>query len=252
MSDHAAANMGALEVCALCPRLCRHACPVATVTGLEAAVPSTMAELLLRSERGEIEATAVSNLCVNCGGCERACHIHTPWSEAVRPFQQKSSVRPGLGPITGNGELVAVMVTDRPWHDALARHLGTGISVCRVTPDGASASHAEPSRNVRWVVADGRAFDAVREHVGRDATIVWLHQLVDVDARPCCRMSDSGRHGCCGRGGPLAEVFPSVADRMRTSWDDAPDPRPVADARCASENQASVLDVFLARMEKTS
>ena len=32
--------------CAFCPRLCRHVCPVAVATGMEAAVPSNRAYLL--------------------------------------------------------------------------------------------------------------------------------------------------------------------------------------------------------------
>ena len=43
-----------LETCAYCPQLCRHVCPVAVATGLEAATPAKIMLVLLLAGRGQL------------------------------------------------------------------------------------------------------------------------------------------------------------------------------------------------------
>lgn len=70
-----------LEVCAYCPRLCRHVCPVAVATGDEAATPTAMSAGLLLARAGalgEVDATELTRLCLSCGACTDHCKHHVP------------------------------------------------------------------------------------------------------------------------------------------------------------------------------
>ncbi len=62
----------ALDTCAVCPRLCRPACPVAMGSGREAAVPAVIAEVVRAWRDGRVGddlAREAATLCVGCGGC---------------------------------------------------------------------------------------------------------------------------------------------------------------------------------------
>jgi len=64
------------QLCALCPKLCRFACPVATATADEGATPTAMLAGLRMAEAGLVPwQAAADNLakCTGCGACEAPC-----------------------------------------------------------------------------------------------------------------------------------------------------------------------------------
>ncbi len=96
--------------CAFCPRLCRHACPVAVATGMEAAVPSTIFALIHAAQYagGDVDvATSAASLCLGCGACTSACAVEVPVAERLRVWRAAheagSTVEP-LGEATGTSE----------------------------------------------------------------------------------------------------------------------------------------------------
>ncbi|MCC6749764.1 MAG: (Fe-S)-binding protein [Deltaproteobacteria bacterium] len=66
-----------LEYCTYCPKLCRHACPVATSLGSETLVPQAKMELLNLMRRNAIPWTTDHALplygCTGCGLCREYC-----------------------------------------------------------------------------------------------------------------------------------------------------------------------------------
>lgn len=109
--------MSTLETCAWCPRLCRHVCPVAVGTGLEAATPTAMATAAWMADRGlmgaEVALPAV-DLCNGCGACELHCKLHVPLPEILRAWREKHrrTVAAPLTAIVGEGALVDILVGD--------------------------------------------------------------------------------------------------------------------------------------------
>ena len=66
------------ELCALCPKLCRFSCPVASATADEGATPTAMFAGVRMAEAGEISwQTAADNLakCTGCGACRSPCEF---------------------------------------------------------------------------------------------------------------------------------------------------------------------------------
>ncbi len=63
--------------CAHCPKLCRHACPVATVQGSETTTPWALMTSLHHADRGNLEVdesvAAAWFACTGCGGCKSYC-----------------------------------------------------------------------------------------------------------------------------------------------------------------------------------
>jgi len=68
-----------IKTCALCPKLCRFACPVATATGDESAVPTQMASLVLLQRAGTAhytpETTHPLYRCTGCLACQVPCEF---------------------------------------------------------------------------------------------------------------------------------------------------------------------------------
>src|SRR5690606_20430343 len=130
-------RLDGIETCALCPRLCRHACPVAEGTRREAAVPALLAETLLAWRRGRVSdevAREAATLCVDCGACQRACHLHRPLPGLLREARTALLPEPAVAPlghVEGDGELVAVESDERRWAEALAARLGRPIARLR-------------------------------------------------------------------------------------------------------------------------
>lgn len=64
------------ELCALCPKLCRFSCPVASATADEGATPTAMFGTLRMAEAGKVSwQAAADNLakCTGCGACKAPC-----------------------------------------------------------------------------------------------------------------------------------------------------------------------------------
>lgn len=247
----------ALATCALCPRLCRHACPVATGTGREAAVPAQLATVLLRWERGELDddlARAASTLCVDCGACQDACHLHRPLPELLR--QARGALLPApqvapLAPLDGDARRVVVHTDDRAWADAMAARLGEPVAATHTSDAFGLALRGHAAWDERRdalarlfagrtaVVAHGGAADALRD---AGVAVVWLHDLLgppsaspagadSAPVRPSCACGGPPE-ACCGGAGPLAAHHPDDAARMARRWYAAGGT--VADARCGA------------------
>ena len=64
------------ELCALCPKLCRFSCPVASATADEGATPTVMFAGLRMAEAGQISWQAAAEnfaKCTGCGACQSPC-----------------------------------------------------------------------------------------------------------------------------------------------------------------------------------
>ncbi|MCA9568135.1 MAG: 4Fe-4S dicluster domain-containing protein [Myxococcales bacterium] len=107
--------------CALCPRLCHSACPVALGSGREAAVPAVLASALLLAERGELGedvARAAMTLCTDCGACQEHCHLDVPLPTYLREARARALPAPTvepLRPLVGAGRVIAVESDGREW-----------------------------------------------------------------------------------------------------------------------------------------
>ncbi len=78
MAESAQHPGGDPELCALCPKLCRFACPVATATADEGATPTAMLQGVRMAEAGLLSwQAAAENLvrCTGCGACKAPCEF---------------------------------------------------------------------------------------------------------------------------------------------------------------------------------
>lgn len=241
----------ALSTCALCPRLCRHACPVASMTGREAAVPAQLAGVLWGWSAGRVSddvALQAATLCVDCGACQDACHLHRPLPELLQQARQQLAPSPPCpeGPVVqGAGRLVAVETDARRWADALAARTGEpaarlegGEALAGVVPgapgwDRYLAKVRQAFGERVAVVAHGGAH---RVMVQAGVQVVWLDERVE-GLGPLRASCAPGRGGCCGGAGPLAEHHPEDARLMAVRWGQGRD-TPARDARCGAHLRA--------------
>ncbi len=251
-----------LSTCALCPRLCRFACPVANGTSREAAVPGTIAGVLLAWSRGTVDnaiAREAALLCSDCGRCQHVCHLHHPLPDLIA--EARASLAPvvvsGIGSVEGEGALVAIETDDRAWSAALASRLGEPVAKLR-TPD---ALGGEARRAQGWearrdslraqlkgrtaVVAHGAAARVLDE---AGVTWRWLHDALGVPAAPSCV---GGALTCCGGADALQTGHSADATRLASRWgvDGI-----LADARCGAHLKAKgrvVVDVIDQLLERT-
>jgi ferredoxin len=237
--------------CALCPRLCRPACPVATGTAREAAVPTMIATVLFDWQRGDWPAAVAAEaatLCTRCGACESHCHIEYPLpsllAEARAMLLPTPPMEP-LQPIQGTGRYAVVVRDDRPVARALARTLGEPVRTWLTGDDlgvaciehSAWASRAralvEHAKGVTVIVVDGGAAEAL---ASAGVQTVWLHELVPAIGRgfsSCQSPGDEQPLACCGGAPPLSTHHPEDAKRVAAMWlQRGGDQRTVCDARC--------------------
>lgn len=271
------------DTCALCPRLCRHACPVASGSGREAAVPSVIAEVVRGWRQGRVAdelAREAVTLCVDCGACQDACHVDAPLPEVLREARRALVRPPRLGAVErveGRGTRVAVLTDARDWSEALSARLGEPVARLR-TDDalGAAAighpAWAEHARSLRDVLR-GRAPVVAHGGVARaleaaGVTFTWLGDCTDLGAlRGGCvaRPAEDALGGrpalaCCGGAPPLVDHHPTDARRVGARFlrDGGPAGRVgrvrLADVRCADHLRGAghdvtdVVDVLLGRV----
>lgn len=233
---------GAPETCALCPRLCRPACPVAVGSGREASVPAVIGEVLLAWKHDRVDADlarAAATLCTGCGQCQQHCHLDVPLPDAIKDaWRDLLPVEtPDLSPVVdGTGRLVAVHSDARTWASALAEHLGEPVAALR-THDYLGAGALERGntehlatirstfRGHRAVVADGGTARVLK---AAGASWLWLHELVPELGEGARRSCASGGTGCCGAAGPLEAHHPDSAARVARTWGEGA----ICDARC--------------------
>ncbi len=251
--------------CALCPRLCRSACPVAEGTGREAAVPSRLAEVLLRHRRGEVSdalARAALTLCVDCGACASFCHHGEPLPAALRAARAAIGLTPAPRPLPtdmGATNATVVIETDaRAWGEAWGERHGEPV-VRLPSPDALSrdaAGHAGWEAHLvavrRWiggrpvVLADARVATVLQE-AGVAAS--WLAGAAPAEL--------PGRIAEAGAFGPFVEGAPEDARRLAARWwEERGRPVYVADVGTANHLRAllgvavkDVVDRWLAEQE---
>lgn len=77
----------AFEMCAFCPKLCRHVCPVADVESRESVTPQSkmMMGHLIRSRRAACNSDYASVFyhCAGCGHCTEYCEHDVPVTQAL-------------------------------------------------------------------------------------------------------------------------------------------------------------------------
>ncbi len=226
-----------VDICAFCPRLCRHVCPVAVGSGREAATPTSMMGGVwswLTGHAATDEAYALASLCTSCGACTAACKLDRPVGDLLSQARGELRVAPTPPPppvIEGDGAIVAIETDDRRWADALAARLGEPVAVVR-SPDElgeALLDHPDALRDhIRTlqavlgdrtvVVASGGAWRVVRA-AGLDTR--HLADLAPVPEHapafhPCAAPAPGGPScpdalACCGAAAPLPQAHPGVA-----------------------------------------
>ena len=125
------------DLCAFCPRLCRHACPVAVGSGREAATPThVMAGVWgwLQEHRSAPEALALASLCTRCGACTDACKLARPVDDLLTEARGAAAPEP----------LPWVMVVIPP--DMIKSSLQKGRHLCRAVLGREPASKLVVSR----------------------------------------------------------------------------------------------------------
>lgn len=260
-----------LDTCALCPRLCRPACPVASGSAREAAVPSVIAGVLLDWQRGLGDAALAAKaatLCVDCGACQAHCHLDRPLPAALRFARVELVPVPpfeALRPIEGRGRMVAIEADERPLAKALARRLAEPIRRWPTADRLGVAAIDYPAfenrlAEVRATLADCEVVvvdGAVAEVLKRaGVSFRWLHEVVPDLAAPCgsCRTAGPKPAACCGAAGPLAQHHPEDAVRVGRHWLARTEERRVNDARCRNHLvaiDASVRDALDLLLEST-
>jgi ferredoxin len=135
-----------IDTCALCPKLCRHVCPVSVGTGRESATPTAMlTEVLLADTVAKPDSWAADavGLCTRCGACESFCGVDQPvvaLLDAARTRHQPAP-KPWVAPvIQGHAPTVAIICGEEDWHLGLADTLGQDVAILR-TPDHLGERH---------------------------------------------------------------------------------------------------------------
>jgi ferredoxin len=229
-----------VDICAFCPRLCRHVCPTAVGSGREAATPTAMMTGVWAWLSGHVDGdVAWSNaaLCTDCGACTAACKLDRPVADLLskaRGATAKAPAPPSPPDIEGDGELVAVETDGRRWAEALAARLGEPVARMRspdelgehlLDHDRALNDHG---RNLRarigdrtLVIASGGAW-RVAQATGLRSRHLQDLAPVPADAaafRPCTGPAPDGPGcedalACCGAAAPLPAAHPAIAGEV--------------------------------------
>ena len=228
------------DPCAFCPRLCRHACPVAVGSGREAATPThIMAGVWgwLQDHRPDAEARALASICTRCGACTAACKLERPVDDLLSDARGALSAPaepPAVPTIHGDGRRVAVHTDGRAWAADLARYLGEDVAWLD-TPDHlgegvldqpqvleplATGLRAQLRDRVLVVASVGalracRALGLPHEDLGQLIAAPEGRTRV-----PACGRGDDPRAAqpellaCCGACEPLQSAHPDLAQEV--------------------------------------
>ncbi|MFN7143596.1 MAG: 4Fe-4S dicluster domain-containing protein [Myxococcota bacterium] len=220
-------NAADFTTCAYCPRLCRHECPVAVATGLEASTPTAMMTAPLLAERGDFtpaDALAGTSLCLGCGACTAHCKLHVPVPARLAAFRAPHLPAPAaaaLAPISGTARIVCVL-TGEDWSAAWSARVGAPVATLRTADElghtawrhGALAVPAEVARHLagREIVTTSGAVEAVARAAGVPVTRV----PPPIAPRAFVTCHDGPRTSpdqlaCCGRREAFAEREPAAA-----------------------------------------
>ncbi len=220
--------------CAYCPRLCRHACPVAVATGLESAVPATIFATLHAYATGREDADvarSAASLCLGCGACTDACVPAVPVAARIREWRRalgEDVAADPVGAIEGDAPHVCVLGPDEDWpvawsasrglpHAALRTRDSLGHARWAADADASEkrlASLRQAFQGRVAVVASGDVAEVLR------AAGVAVERLQVVAGgrarfRTCFESGEGagapGQLACCGRREGFAEREPGAA-----------------------------------------
>jgi Fe-S oxidoreductase len=260
-----------IQTCALCPKLCRHVCPVAVGTGREAATPTQIMTTLYRWTQGEVSpelAGAAVSLCTDCGACEAACGVDQPVAEILshaRLTLTEPAAISELARVEGGATLVAIECDERRWADALSKQIGRGVARLRTTDHLGVARMDHISTATQHLIA-------IRDRLGGRTAVVSSHSCARVTEAAGIKtrhltelvpMTPTGTvhhpcHGpridadtppealkCCGAGGPLSRMHPELAEDLREQAIErlGKDQACTTDSRCASHLRAGGLNI---------
>ncbi len=236
------------DTCRVCPRLCRDACPVATGSGREAAVPMWIATTLHAWEHqggSKEDAAAAATLCTDCGGCRDHCHLHRPLPELLRAARGRLLPEPPmepLGPVEGGEHLVVIETDDRPLHRVLrdrghevaVLRTGDALGVAAIEHPGFERRAAELRDRLagrQAVVVDG---DVARALGAARVPFRWAWELVGEAAGGVASCATGGDRplACCGGAGPLPRHHPEDAARVARLFVERGEVSSVADGCC--------------------
>jgi ferredoxin len=231
------------EVCAYCPKLCRHVCPVAVGSARESTTPTAMMTGVLLALDGVVtpaEGYASASLCTSCGACTEACLLDQPVRELL------AEARAAWGPrvesvlplVEGAGEWVAVECDARRWSEALARRRGIAVARFRTDDHMGARLLDHPARFATHAAA-------LRDRLGGRTLVVSCHACAQVAREaalphralsalvppepadwvhhPCQgpRLEGTALPGaiaCCGAAEPFASVHPETAAEVARWW----------------------------------
>jgi len=81
--------------CALCPNMCRHACPVSIVDGSETTSPAGKARVALLIREGRLKPTRENAsplyACLSCNACSVWCPFGFSVTDLLRPVREKAA-----------------------------------------------------------------------------------------------------------------------------------------------------------------
>jgi len=249
------------ESCVFCPKLCRHACPVAIVSGREAGTPTAMMtapwaykKQLLSKE----EAARFTELCAGCGACTKACKLEIPVKDLLATAKAELSPSPEpiqLPEIMGHGDLLAIAPDERNWAQALEKR--TEKSVC-IAFDKAQLGYAllgfqnafqeHKAKLHAWadkltlVVADGKSFEVAQQ------AKLQVHMLTEFlpnykASIECGQFTKGKSHrvSCCGAN--LRHKKSSLAADLGNAFAAQFDTLVLSDAVCAQHLRSLGLQV---------
>ena len=248
--------MASVDTCSLCPRLCRHGCPVATGAGREAAVPTVIAGVLYDHKRGLASddlATRAATLCTDCGACQEVCHIHEPLPQALRHARAALLTPPELPPLpafpapgravalqSAPGDLAAWCAERQVIPVTCPNRLGLAALEFPVFERRAASLRASLLGRSVWTQDGGIA------KVLESAEISFSWCATDDDAVGSCVCSAGQRPplACCGAGGTLARHHPDDARRLAHAFARRlPQDAHLLDQRCVRHLQDSGVSV---------
>ena len=256
----------ATETCALCPRLCRHACPVAVGTGLESTTPTAIMGLLVHPQNHPELSRAAVDLCTQCGSCEDYCGLDQPVRTILA--DARSALHDPLNAwappaIQGHRQTVAVICGPTDWSSNLSAITGQTMATL-LTSDHLAEPHRSRTDSTPAALEQLRAMFTGRTavvacHTCREALeaasipVEMLDNLLPRrPSRPTwhacrCEASSGVRtlQGCCGARGPLSTAHPDLASEMAHALRSRLDGQAVytPDARCAAHMQQAGANV---------
>ena len=224
------------DACALCPRLCRHACPVAVATGLESTTPTAiMTNLILHQHNPQSDLSNGIDLCTRCGQCEAVCGIDQPVVailDEARTMHQPAPKEWTVPEIIGKGSHVAIISGPYDWSTTLKKtlniecaqmfttdHLGELHCIRTDTRAGVHEKLSTALGSKIAIVSDHTCLQTLR---AAGCQAIHLSSLIDT-AKVGPRWRTCGcEHGpgidtlihCCGAKAPLSASHPEISEMI--------------------------------------